>query len=138
MVKQENQGMEGQGSAPFSAVFRERKRHINFYHINSVCRPSSPECPRDKLGLSQGQTRLPLCKIRRKPGFVPGTNPLCPGDKPGLSQGHSRGVPRATGPKVYVYVPFSCLSFFGCFQCRAFGTSVDGRRDCNARSETLG
>ena len=42
---------------------------------------------------------LPLCKIRRKPGFVPGTNPLCPGDKPGLSRGHSRGVPRATGPK---------------------------------------
>ena len=21
--------------------------------------------------------------------------------------------------------------FFGCFQCRAFGTSVDGHRDCN-------
>ena len=49
--------------------------------------------------MSQGQTGLPLCKIRRKPGFVPGTNPLCPGDKPGLSRGHSRGVPRATGPK---------------------------------------
>ena len=24
--------------------------------------------------------------------------------------------------------------FFGCFQCQAFGTSVDGRRDCNPRS----
>ena len=50
-------------------------------------------------GMSQGQTGLPLCKIRRKPGFVPGTTPLCPGDKPGLSRGHSRGVPRPTGPK---------------------------------------
>ena len=49
--------------------------------------------------MSQGRTGLPLCKIRRKPGFVPGTNPVCPGDKPGLSRGHSRGVPRATGPK---------------------------------------
>ena len=49
--------------------------------------------------MSQGQTGLPLCKIRRKPGFVPGTSPVCPGDKPGLSRGHSRGVPRATGPK---------------------------------------
>ena len=47
----------------------------------------------------QGHSGLPLCKVRRKPGFVPGTNPLCPGDKPGLSPGHSRGVPRATGPK---------------------------------------
>ena len=36
----------------------ERKRHINFFHINFLCRPSSP-------GLSQGQT-----------GFVPGTNPV--------------------------------------------------------------
>ena len=78
---------------------RGRKRHINFEHINSFCRPSSPECPWDKLGLSQGQTGLPLCKVRRKPGFVPGTNPLCPGDKPGLSAGHSRGQTRATGPK---------------------------------------
>ena len=32
----------------------------------------------DKLGLSLGQTGLPLCKIRRKPGFVPGaTRPEC-------------------------------------------------------------
>ena len=36
----------------------ERKRHINFIHINFLCRPSSP-------GLSLGQT-----------GFVPGTNPV--------------------------------------------------------------
>ena len=42
-------------------------------------------CPRDKLCLSQRQTGLPLWKIRRKPRFVP----------------------RATGPKSFVYVPFS-------------------------------
>ena len=30
---------------------------------------------------------------------------------------------------------FGC--FFGCFQCRAFGTSVDGRRDCNSLSLSL-
>ena len=78
---------------------RGQKRHINIWHINFLCRHSPPVCPRDKPGLSQGQTGLPLCKIRRKPRFVPGTNPLCPGDKPGLSRGHSRGVPRATGPK---------------------------------------
>ena len=47
------------------------------------------ECPRDKPGLSPGQS-----------GFVPGTNPgflltlhsgspVCPWDKPGLSRGHS-------------------------------------------------
>ena len=29
-------------------------------------------CPRDK----PGEIGLPLCKIRRKPGFVPGTNPV--------------------------------------------------------------
>ena len=43
----------------------ERKRHISFYHISFLCRPSSPE-------LSQGRW-LPSCKIRRKPGCVPGT-----------------------------------------------------------------
>ena len=47
------------------------------------------ECPRDKPGLSPGQS-----------GFVPGTNPgflltlhsgspVCPRDKPSLSRGHS-------------------------------------------------
>ena len=78
----------------------ERKRHINFFHINFLCRPASP-------GLSQGQT-----------GFVPGTNPLrsgfhCveQGENPGLSQvftgfvpgtnppGQPGVVPRPTGQK---------------------------------------
>ena len=37
--------------APFGSQFSERKRHLNFSHINFLCRPSSP-------GLSQGQTRV--------------------------------------------------------------------------------
>ena len=56
-------------------------------------------CPRDKLCLSLGQTGLPLCKIRRKPGF-------CPGDRLGLSLGHTRFVPGATGPEELM---FMCL-----------------------------
>ena len=54
------------------------------------------ECPRDKPGLSPGQS-----------GFVPGTNPgfllmlhsgspVCPWDKPSLSLGHSRDEGRQT------------------------------------------
>ena len=39
-------------------ILSERKRHINYFHINFLCRPSPP-------GLSLGQT-----------GFVPGTNPV--------------------------------------------------------------
>ena len=74
-----------------------------------------PECPRDKPGLSPGQS-----------GFVPGTNPgfllilhsgspVCPWDIPSLSLGHSQFVPgtfrgRRAADRVYVlkvYVPFS-------------------------------
>ena len=54
------------------------------------------ECPRDKPGLSPGQS-----------GFVPGTNPgfllilhsgspVCPWDKPSLSLGHSGDEGRQT------------------------------------------
>ena len=96
-----------------AAFSSECKRHINFLHINFPCRPSSP-------GLSQGQTHrdkpgfagLPLCKIRRKPGFVPGLHRVCPRDKPGeiprTNPGLSQDQP---DKKVYVYVPFSCLIF---------------------------
>ena len=59
---------------------RGQKRHINIWHINFFCRHSPPVCPRDNPGLSQGQTGLPLCKIRRKPRFVPsatGPKRLC-------------------------------------------------------------
>ena len=85
------------------ATASERKRHINSFHINFLCRPSSP-------GLSQGLT-----------GFVPGTNPVksgfhhvnkektqvCPRFSPDLSRGQTRWnprdkpgvVPRPTGQK---------------------------------------
>ena len=64
-------------------------------------------CPRDK----SGEIGLPLCRIRRIPGFlpvftgfVPGTNPVCPWDKSGENWDQP-------DKKVYVYVPFSCLNF---------------------------
>ena len=41
--------------------------------------------------LSQKQAGLPLCKIRREPGLVPGTNPVCPWDK-GESNMHQNVV----------------------------------------------
>ena len=54
---------------------------------------------------------LPLCKIKRQPGFVPGTKWVCPRDKsrfvPGTISGSSLGQP---DQKVYVYLPFSCLT----------------------------
>ena len=59
-----------------------------FNSVKLFCRPSS-------RGLSLGLTGLPLCKIRRKPRFVPRTFP-----------GSSQEQP---DQKVYVYVPFSCL-----------------------------
>ena len=59
----------------------ERKRHINSFHINFLCRPSSP-------GLSQVFT-----------GFVPGTNPV-------KSPGQTRGRPKTNRPKKFM---FMCL-----------------------------
>ena len=74
---------------------RERKMHINFFHINF---------------LQPGEIGLPLCKIRRKPGFVPGFHRICPRDKlgeiPGTNPGSSQDQP---DKNIYVYVPFSCL-----------------------------
>ena len=103
----------GQQDRNAKYVFSERKRHINFFHINFLCRPSSP-------GLSQGQTGFvpgtnPVkpgfhCKIRRKPGLVPGFHQICPKNKPGEIPGTNPG-PSQDQPakKVDVYVPFSCL-----------------------------
>ena len=62
--------------------------------------------PRDKLGLSLGQAGLALCKIRRKPGLVPGTKWVCPRDKFILSPGHSRGRPKGSQTKRFM---FMCL-----------------------------
>ena len=84
----------------------ERKRHINSFHINFLCRPSAPlgqtrVCPRDKPG----------CKIRRQPGFVPDFYWICPRDKPGEMPGTNPGSCQdQPDKKVYVYVPVSCLN----------------------------
>ena len=53
----------------------------------------SPKFISTGLLLSLGQTH-----------FVLGTNPVCPGDIPGVSQ-------EQPDQKVYVYVPFSCLTY---------------------------
>ena len=50
-------------------------------------------CSRDKPGFAG----LPLYKVRRKPGFVPGFHRVRSKDKPGLSPGLPGVVPRATG-----------------------------------------
>ena len=96
----------------------ERKKHLNVFHINFLCRPLAP-------GLSQGQTQicpwdkpgfagLPLCEIRRKPGFVPGFHRIFPRDKPGEIPGTNPGSSQdQPDEKIYVYVPFSCLKTIG-------------------------
>ena len=56
----------------------------------------------DKLG----QTGLPLCRIRRKPRFVPGTTWVCPRDKLGLSLGQTGGCPKGRRTKKFM---FMCL-----------------------------
>ena len=86
----------------------EQKRHVNFFHLNFLCLPSSP-------GLSQGQTRWNRASTvqnkektrvcpRFSPGFSRGQARWNPWDKPGSSQDQP-------DKKVYVYVPFSCLIF---------------------------
>ena len=70
--------------------------------VNTACTLTTPSVRDSLLEIeSLGQTGLPLCKIRRKPAFVTGTNL-------GLSQ-------EQPDRKVYVYVPFSCLNFGGPF-----------------------
>ena len=73
----------------------ERKRHIEFFHINFLCHPSAPP-----PGLSQGQTRA--CPWD-KPGFA--RLPLCkektrvwPRFSLNLSQGQTRYFKRAKRP----------------------------------------
>ena len=95
--------------------FRGQKRLISIWHINFFCRHSPPVCPRDKPGLSQRQTGLPLCNIRRKSQFVPGTTWVCPWDNWGMSQGQTGVVPSATGPKRLCLCAFF-LPEYGCFR----------------------
>ena len=44
-------------------------------------------CPRDKVGLSQGQTQVFSFLYTVEAQFVPGTNPVCPRDIPGTTGG---------------------------------------------------
>ena len=44
-------------------------------------------CPRDKVGLSQGQTQVFSLLYTVEAQFVPGTNPVCNGDIPGTKGG---------------------------------------------------
>ena len=83
------------GSNPTGwADFQARKRHIN---INFLVRlllghpgnvvGTNRACPRDKVGLSQGQTQVFSLLYTVEAQFVPGTNPVCPGDIPGTKGG---------------------------------------------------
>ena len=44
-------------------------------------------CPRDKVGLSPGQTQVFSLFYTAEAQFVPGTNPVCPWDIPGTKGG---------------------------------------------------
>ena len=79
----------------FSQASGKKKAHKH-KRFGPVALGTPRECPRDKLGLSPGQT-----------GFVPGTNPgfllilhsgspVCPWDEPSLSLGHSGDEGRQT------------------------------------------
>ena len=93
---------------------RGKKAHKLFTHklsvppfVPGIVPGTNRVCPRDK----PGEIGLPLCRIRRIPGFVPvftgfvpGTNWVCPRDKSGENWDQP-------DKKNYVYVPFSCLNF---------------------------
>ena len=75
-------------------ICQARKRHIN---INFLVRlllghpgnvpGTNRVCPRDKVGLSQGQTQVFSLLYTVEAQFVPGTNPVCPWDIPGTKGG---------------------------------------------------
>ena len=76
------------------AFTQARKRHIN---INFLVRlllghpgnvpGTNRVCPRDKVGLSHGQTQVSFLFYTAEAQFVPGTNPVCPWDIPGTKGG---------------------------------------------------
>ena len=77
----------------------ERKKAHKFFSHKLSVPPFGP-----------GFAGLPLCKIRRKPGFVPAFHRICPRDKPGEIPGTNPGLSQDRPDKnIYVYVPFSCL-----------------------------
>ena len=87
-VKQ--RGRERKGAPEIQA----RKRHINIIflvrlllgHPGNV--PGTNRvCPRDKVGLSQGQTQVFSLLYTVEAQCVPRTNPVCPGDIPGTKGG---------------------------------------------------
>ena len=78
----------------YEACTQARKRHIN---INFLVRlllghpgnvpGTNRVCPRDKVGLFQGQTQVFFLFYTAEAQFVPGTNPVCPWDIPGTKGG---------------------------------------------------
>ena len=85
---------EGSGDGHQRGLSQARKRHIN---INFLVRlllghpgnvpGTNRVCPRDKVGLSQGQTQVVSLFYTAEAQFVPGTNPVCPWDIPGTKGG---------------------------------------------------
>ena len=90
-------------------LLRAKKAHKLFSQKLSVL-PFAPGivpgtnwvCPRDKPGFAG----LPLCKTRRKPGFVPGFTGFVPGANPVKSPGQTRGRPKTNRTKKFM---FMCL-----------------------------
>ena len=98
------------------AYYQARKRHIN---INFLVRlllghpgnvpGTNRVCPRDKVGLSRGQTQVFPLLYTVEAQFVPGTNRFVPGTFPGCPKGGRESL--CVKRLCVFFVPYSkCLS----------------------------
>ena len=74
------------GIGVFSLFAGKKKAHKHKL-FGPVALGTPRVCPRDKVGLSQGQTQLFSLFYTAEAQFVPGTNPVCPWDIPGTKGG---------------------------------------------------
>ena len=112
----------------------KRRRHTNSLTHKLSMPPFVPGfvpgtnwvCPWDKPGFAG----LPLCKIRRKPGFVPGFTGLVAGTNPVKSPGQTRGRPKTNRTKKFMFMclflawhQWNCCNFYNvCNGCGPNGT----------------
>ena len=89
-------------------------------------------------GFIQGQTGLPLSKMRRGPGFVPGTDWVRPRDKPGLSLGQTRGRPKTNRTKKFMFMCLSLAWRFVPGNRGVGGVSLRDHQPCTATTKDFG
>ena len=127
-AQQVESGVGAEGVGVKFPIVQARKRHIN---INFLVRlllghpgnvpGTNRVCPRDKVGLSQGQTQVSSYFTQRKPSLSLGQTRFVPGTFRG-----QRAADRVYVLKVYV--PFS---FPNCFGRLKFSASAQGKREEN-------